>query len=180
MVLDPGFCHTRAGYAGEDVPKSVLPSSYARIGRAEKGRNLFGDEVLFPRADLEIRNYMNRDSAVEDWDMAAQIWEHMLIHRLSPDKLVPPSVRNGLDGDGDGDGDVAMEDAEAAEKPMAENPVLMTEPAWNSAKAREKSIELAMEGWGRAGVLVRAHAGGGGLRGRQGVGRGGGRGRGQR
>ncbi len=144
VVLDPGYCLTRAGYAGEDVPKCVLPSSYAHIGKDEKARTLFGDEVLFPRLDLELRNYMNRDSTVEDWDMASQIWEHMLIHRLSPEKKVPPSVRNGNEGDGD----VAMEDVEAAEKPLAENPVLMTEAAWNSPKAREKSIELAMEGWG--------------------------------
>jgi actin-related protein 4 len=173
-VLDAGYCHTRAGFAGEDVPKSVLPSFYGSVN----GRRFFGDECLIPRPDFETKNYMSRsESVVEDWDAATAIWEHMLIKRLQPDRPTPAS-KNGLN-DPDGEGDVAMEDAdnnitapnpeseaaanpeaaadaaaaaaaeaEAAEKPLAENPLLMTEAPWNAGKAREKAIELAMESWG--------------------------------
>ncbi|KAK3335984.1 actin family [Cercophora scortea] len=145
LVLDPGYCHTRAGYAGEEMPKQVIPSFYGHID----GRDLFGDEVILPRAGFEVRNYMNRDSVVEDWEAATKIWEHLLVKRLQPERPTPAS-KNGLNvGD---DGDVAMDDGEndmdGLEKPLAESPLLMTEAPWNSAKAREKAIEIAMEGWG--------------------------------
>ncbi|KAH9892082.1 Actin/actin-like protein [Xylariomycetidae sp. FL2044] len=156
LVLDAGYCHTRAGFAGEDVPKSVLPSFYGRLKSSNADsttttyRQLFGDECLIPRAGLDIQNYMSRsESVVEDWDAATNMWEHMLIKRLQPDKETPPS-KNGLnDPAADGEGDVAMEDTvEDAEKPLAESPLLMTEAPWNSGKAREKAIEIAMENWG--------------------------------
>ncbi|KJZ71528.1 Actin-related protein 4 [Hirsutella minnesotensis 3608] len=149
LVLDPGYCSTRAGFAGEDVPKSILPSFYGRIG-GDPPRDVFGDECLIPRADFEVRNYMNRDSVVEDWDIAGKIWEHMLIKRLQPERPTHPS-KNGLNDDAkeqDGEGDVAMEEAEAQEKPLQENPLLMTEAPWNTPKAREKAIEIIMENWG--------------------------------
>ncbi|KAF7537090.1 hypothetical protein G7054_g3958 [Neopestalotiopsis clavispora] len=157
MVLDAGYIQTRAGFAGEDVPKSVLPSFYGSVN----GKDVFGDECLIPRADFEIKNYMSRtESVVEDWDAATKIWEHMLIKRLQPERESPPE-KNGLnDSAPDGEGDVSMEDAAATaaaasgestedqEKPLAETPLLMTEAPWNSSKAREKSIEIAMESWG--------------------------------
>ncbi|KAB5549924.1 actin-related protein 4 [Coniochaeta sp. 2T2.1] len=155
LVLDPGYFHTRAGFAGEDVPKQVIPSFYGHVD----GRDIFGDEVLIPRDGFEVRNYMNRDSVVEDWDVAAKAWEHLLVKRLQPGRPTPPS-KNGLNDDGngnggDGDGDVAMgggdDSAEVAaedmEKPLAENPVLVTEAPWNTPKAREKAVEIVMENW---------------------------------
>ncbi|KAI2616036.1 Actin/actin-like protein [Hypoxylon sp. NC1633] len=153
LVLDAGYCHTRAGFAGEDVPKAVIPSFYGSIktgdGDAASFRDLFGDEYLIPRANLEVKNYMSRsESIVEDWDAATKIWENVLIKRLQPDQSTHPS-KNGLnDPFQDDEGDVAMEDVEEQEKPLAENPLLMTEAPWNSGKAREKAIEIAMENWG--------------------------------
>ena len=103
-----------------------------------------------PRENLEVRNYMNKDSVVEDWDVASKIWENMLVKRLQPEKQTPPA-KNGLNDDPkeqDGEGDVAMDDAEQQEKVLAENPLLMTEAPWNSPKDREKAIEIIMENWG--------------------------------
>ncbi|KAF5599778.1 actin 4 [Fusarium denticulatum] len=154
LVLDPGYCYTRAGFAGEDVPKSILPSFYGHT-TGDSPKDLFGDECLIPRPDFEVRNYMNKDSVVEDWDVAARIWENMLVKRLQPERQTPPS-KNGLNDDPkaegqDGEGDVAMDDADAAEsaeKPLGENPLLITEAPWNTPKAREKAIEIIMENWG--------------------------------
>lgn len=185
LVLDPGYCSTRAGFAGEDVPKCVLPSFYGHVG----GRDIFGDEVMIPREGFEVRNYMGRDSVVENWDVAPRLWEHMLVKRLQPDRAhllgrtpvlakPKPADAPATNGSGekpaDGEGDVAMEDAAAAttttaaaaataaeaaeaeaestedmlETALGENPLLMTEAPWNPTKAREKAIEIAMEGWG--------------------------------
>lgn len=155
-MLDPGYCNTRAGFAGEEMPKQVIPSFYVH----HNGRDLFGDEVITPRAGFEVRNYMSRDGVVEDWDAATRLWEHVLVGRLQPPRATPPS-KNGLNivaDDGDvemGEGDApapttAPDDdaADALEKPLAENPLLMSEAPWNSPKAREKAIEVCMETWG--------------------------------
>jgi actin-related protein 4 len=44
--------------------------------------------------------------------------------------------------------DVDMDNLDNMEKPLDDSPLLMTEPGWNSTKAREKYIEIAMEEWG--------------------------------
>lgn len=93
---------------------------------------------------------MNKDSVVEDWDVATNIWENMLVKRLQPEKQTSPA-KNGLNDDvkeQDGEGDVAMEEAELQEKSLQENPLLMTEAPWNTPKSREKAIEIIMENWG--------------------------------
>lgn len=154
-MLDPGYCLTRAGFAGEDSPKAILPSSY--VHTPSPPRDNFGDEYFVPREGLEVRNYMSRDSVVEDWDAATRLWEHVLLRRLHAPRASPPS-KNGLNDDekkdGEGDVDMKMEGegaappAEDEEKPLAENPLLMTEAPWNAGKAREKAAEVIMEGWG--------------------------------
>ncbi|KAK8103820.1 actin-like protein 4 [Apiospora kogelbergensis] len=159
LVLDAGYCQTRAGFAGEDVPKSVLPSFYGSIkdtNAASGSRNVFGEDYIFARPDFEVKNYMSRtESIVEDWDTAVQMWESMLLDRLQPERRQTQPSKNGLNDGADGEGDVSMEDAatsaenaENAEKPLAESPLLMTEAPWNQGKAREKAIEIAMENWG--------------------------------
>ncbi|KAK8064805.1 actin 4 [Apiospora phragmitis] len=159
LVLDAGYCQTRAGFAGEDVPKSVLPSFYGAIkdtSAASGSRNVFGEDFIYARPDFEVKNYMSRtESVVEDWDTAVQVWESMLLERLQPERRQTQPSKNGLNDGADGEGDVSMEDAatsaenaENAEKPLAESPLLMTEAPWNQGKAREKAIEIAMENWG--------------------------------
>ncbi|KAI1433864.1 chromatin remodeling and histone acetyltransferase complexes subunit putative [Xylaria sp. CBS 124048] len=155
LVLDAGYCHTRAGFAGEDVPKSILPSFYGSIKKSNTDsttityQDAFGDDCLYPRKDLEVKNYMSRtESVVEDWDTATKMWEFMLIKRLQPDRVVSLGRNRVNDPATDGEGDVAMEDIENQEKPLAENPILMTEAPWNTGKAREKALEIAMENWG--------------------------------
>lgn len=100
--------------------------------------------------NMDVRNPFNSESVVEDWDTAAKLFEYTITSRLTGVSQTPAS-KNGLNDpskDEDGDGDVAMEGIEDLEKPMAENPLLMSEPAWNPSKAREKSMEIAFEDWG--------------------------------
>lgn len=156
MILDPGSFTTRAGFAGEDTPKSVLPTSYVVLSSGEK---LYGENAIhLPRPGAEIRNPYNADGIVEDWETAARLWEFSITSRLTGPRPTPPS-KNGLnDGNGtssdekkDGDGDVnmeaEMEEMDEQERVLSENPLLMSEPAWNPSKAREKTMEIAMEDW---------------------------------
>jgi actin-related protein 4 len=145
LVLDPGWLNTRAGFAGEDVPKSVIPTHY---GITSDQKVLYGDSAIHtPLTGLDIRNPMGKDGTVEDWDAAAKLWEYAITSRLTSFK---PSSAINIDEKTDKpvDVDADMEALEDTEKPLEENPLLMTETAWNPAKSRERAIEIAMESWG--------------------------------
>lgn len=145
LVLDPGSFYTRAGFAGEDVPKSVVSSYYGAVGDGQ--RPLFGDNAIHtPKPNVEIRNPMGKDGTVEDWDVATKLFEYSITSRLTSWKPSNPAT-NGLN-DPSTDIDVNMEVVDENEKALEEHPLLMTETGWNSAKNREKSIEIAMESWG--------------------------------
>lgn len=88
---------------------------------------------------------MNKDGIVEDWDTAEQLWKYAITSRLTSFKQADPRT-NGLN-DKPEDMEVDM-DVDGQEKPLEEHPLLMTETAWNTAKSREKAIEVAMESWG--------------------------------
>ena len=166
LVLDPGYSSTRAGFAGEDVPKSVIPSHYGILPTDLGRKCLFGDNAIHtPLPHLSIGNPMASDGTVEDWDTATQLWEYAITSRLTNAKPGNP-LTNGLNDKSNGDDDIDMSDVENQEKPLEENPLLITETGWNTGKGREKGIEIAMENWGcpafwlaRTGVLAAFSAG---------------------
>ncbi|KAF2201880.1 Actin/actin-like protein [Delitschia confertaspora ATCC 74209] len=166
IVLDPGYSTTRAGFAGEDVPKSVVPSFYGVLDSGSGPRYVYGENAIHnPLAGLEIKNPWSSDGIVEDWEAASKVWEYAITSRLTGAKPTDPR-KNGLNDPSGEDMDVDMEGLEDNEKPLSDSPLLMTEPGWNSAKAREKYIEIAMEEWGtpafylaKTGVLAAFAAG---------------------
>ena len=106
---------------------------------------------------------MAKDGTVEDWNMATNLWEYAITSRLTNPRARNP-LTNGLNND-PGQYPFTDEDkatgVEELEKPLEENPLLMTETGWNSGRGREKGIEIAMESWGcpaywlaRNGVLA--------------------------
>ena len=163
LVLDPGYSTVRAGFAGEDTPKSVIPTYYAY----QNSKAIFGDHVIdLPREDVAIRNPINRDGVVEDWDIAENLFKHSFASKLTgirPNKALqqwlnePETVPNLQQ---------AMADAVDTEKCLEDHPLFMTEPSWNPVKAREKATEIAIESWGtpafylgRSGVMAAFSAG---------------------
>ncbi|KAH7138338.1 actin family [Dendryphion nanum] len=151
IVLDPGYFTTRAGFAGEDVPKSLCPSFYGVVESESNPKYLFGENAIHtPLPNLQIKNYWGSDGIVEDWETATKVWEYAITSRLTGSKPTDPS-KNGLNDGTQENGDameVDIENTENQEKPLEESPLLMTEPGWNTTKAREKAIEIAMEEWG--------------------------------
>lgn len=92
--------------------------------------------------------------------MAEKVWEYSFTSRLTGAKPGNP-FSNGLNDVPEGELPAEMEGVEANEKTLADSPLLMTECGWNPTKAREKTIEIAMEKWGtpafylaRNGVLA--------------------------
>jgi actin-related protein 4 len=124
----------------------VCPSFY---GQSSSGAYHFGENAIHaPIGGLDIKNYWGADGIVEDWDTATKLWEYAITSRLTGARPGDPT-KNGLnDGNGGDQVDVDMEATEETEKPLEDSPLLITEPGWNSAKAREKTIEIAMESWG--------------------------------
>lgn len=147
LILDPGSHSTRAGFAGEDTPKSVVPTHY---GVRPDGHRLFGENAIhLPRPDMEIRNPFDTEGLVEDWDTAARLWEYTITSRLTGARSAPTPPSPAKDENGDVSMDAGTEQMqEEQEKALAEYPLLMSEPGWNPARARERTIELAMEDWG--------------------------------
>lgn len=98
---------------------------------------------------MDIKNVMADDSTVDDWDTAAALWEYAITSRLTGMRPGNP-LTNGLNDDNKGEDQMeGIEKSETQqEKPMGESALLMTEPGWNPAKAREKGLEIAMESWG--------------------------------
>ena len=163
LVLDPGYSTVRAGFAGEDTPKSVIPTYCAVSGE----RHIFGDHVIdAPRENIAITHPMNRDGIVEDWDVAEKLFKHSFAAKLTgvrPNKalqdwLNDPSTVPNLQ--------TAMKAAVDTERCLEDHPLFMTEPSWNPPKAREKATEIAIESWGtpafymgRTGVMAAFAAG---------------------
>jgi actin-related protein 4 len=139
---------TRAGFAGEDAPKSVVPSHYGVLGSKDNQRLVFGENSIHTiMPGLEIQNPIGKDGTVEDWDTAAKVWEYAITSRLTSFKP-SPAINHDEKTDKPIDVEVEMEGMEDNEKSLEENPLLMTETAWNPAKSRERAIEIAMESWG--------------------------------
>ena len=93
--------------------------------------------------------------------MAEKVWQYSFTSRLTGQKQGNP-LENGLNDIPNGELPTEMEGVvESDEKPLSDSPLLMTESGWNPTKAREKTIEIAMENWdtpafysGRTGVLA--------------------------
>ncbi|KAF3307402.1 NuA4 histone acetyltransferase subunit [Orbilia oligospora] len=117
LVLDPGTGTTRCGFAGEDTPKTCVPTSYGIVPDPEEqkyfGKLKIGENPINSVVEgMEIRNPMS-EGIVENWEVATEIWRHCIEYRLS--------------------------------SRLEEHPLLVTEPIWNPLKKREKTTEIVFE-----------------------------------
>jgi len=161
LVLDPGYSTTRAGFAGEDIPKSVVPTYYGVKTEGDSTTLLFGENALHnPQPNVEIKNPLAdgpSEDWVTDWDTAAKVWKYAITSRLTGETN---ANSNGSNHEQNGDGDTKMDDADE-ENPLSLHPLIMSEPGKTTPRSREKIIEMAMEGWdvpafylARTGVLA--------------------------
>lgn len=113
VVLEPGSAWTRVGWSAEDSPSVSYSTNYA----TRDGKNLFGDEQTYlPRPGTDIRNPM-KNSIVEDWDTAKELWRSAL-SEMSPSRTA---------------------------EYISESPLLITEPFWNTQDNQTKQMEFALE-----------------------------------
>ncbi|CEL58128.1 Actin-related protein 4 OS=Emericella nidulans (strain FGSC A4 / ATCC 38163 / CBS 112,46 / NRRL 194 / M139) GN=arp4 PE=3 SV=1 [Rhizoctonia solani AG-1 IB] len=118
LVLDIGTSTTRAGYAGDDVPKAVFPTTFGYTTHYSGDENKevrihLGDEgVSLWRDGMEVGNPL-QNGIVYDWTPVPAIINHAINRSLHCDPT--------------------------------EHPVLMTEPAWNTQANRERMAEILFE-----------------------------------
>jgi len=123
LVLDIGTSTTRAGYAGEDTPRTVFSTTYGYIpkegaqdpitGVSLTDAQLFlGDKIHTWRAGMQATNPM-RESIIGDFSAIPQIISHALVHQMN---VNPP-----------------------------DHPVIVTEAPWNTPENRQRMAQIMFE-----------------------------------
>lgn len=86
LVIDNGTRMIKAGFAGDDCPKVILPNL---VGRRPKNASTNGSDLEdvyikyqdLPRRDLRW-NYPMENGIVTDWDTMVKVWHHMFNNEL--------------------------------------------------------------------------------------------------
>jgi actin beta/gamma 1 len=131
LVIDNGSGMCKAGFAGDEAPRSVFPSiighakhDIGMIGIEDNGP-FIGDEAQCKRGILSIQ-YPIEHGIVTNWDDMEKIWHHAFHHELR----------------------VNPED----------QPVMLTEAPMNPKMNREKMTEIMFESFGVPGMYISIQA----------------------
>ena len=116
IVIDNGSSMMKAGFAGDEAPRSIFPSIVGRIRRDITNfgyNNVFvGDEACY-MASVSALKYPIEHGIITNWDEMEMIWHHTFYNELKVDP--------------------------------AEHPVLLTDAPKNPRSNREKMIQLMFE-----------------------------------
>ncbi|KAH9007086.1 actin-like protein Arp4p [Lactarius hatsudake] len=134
LVLDIGSSTLRAGYAGDDTPKAIIPTSYgfvpvtrdADVSMTEAGAET---EPAPPREESKL--YIGQQHGPSVWREDMQIGNPMSEGLITDFKPVSSLIRHALK-------DVLRCKPE-------DHPILVTEPAWNTPANRERMAEIMFE-----------------------------------
>eukprot|EP01100_Stratorugosa_tubuloviscum_P015080 TRINITY_DN8463_c0_g1_i1.p1 TRINITY_DN8463_c0_g1~~TRINITY_DN8463_c0_g1_i1.p1 ORF type:complete len:418 (-),score=177.42 TRINITY_DN8463_c0_g1_i1:181-1434(-) len=136
LVLDTGSLNIKAGFAGEEAPKAIFPSSLGVIKR--KGNFLNIDEtnlesqssnnyyigpssVYFRRDEMEIESPF-QNGLISDWDLIERLWSYTISTALHSDPR--------------------------------EHPILLSEPTHNTKQIRERTTEIFFEKFQVPGFFI--------------------------
>ncbi|OCH93616.1 actin-like protein Arp4p [Obba rivulosa] len=133
LVVDIGSSSIRAGYAGDDTPKAIVPTTYGFTEESPSANEDIkmseaneGEETEKPRVNLYIGQ--NGPSLWRENMEVSNPMQNGLIVDFNP---ISPLISHCLN--------------DVMRCNPSEHPVLVTEPAWNTQENRERMAEIMFE-----------------------------------
>ncbi|KAI0676897.1 actin-like protein Arp4p [Trametes maxima] len=137
LVIDPGTSSLRAGYAGDDAPKAIVPSAFGYVEEpaasngdvtmGEAGASE-GEQPQAPKPKVKLHIGQNGPSL---WRSGMQVGNPMHDGLVQNFDSIPPLINHAL--------------TEVMRCNASEHPVLVTEAPWNTPANRERMAEIMFE-----------------------------------
>ncbi|KAK7060305.1 Actin-related protein 4 [Paramarasmius palmivorus] len=133
LVLDIGSSTVRAGYAGDDSPKAIIPTDYGYIPTQSDGditMNESGEGSENTNTQKGAKSFVG-EAGPSLWRAGMHVGNPMndgLIQDFGP---IPALIRHALE--------------DSMHVNPKEHPILVTEPAWNTPENRERMAEIMFE-----------------------------------
>ncbi|KYQ91386.1 actin [Tieghemostelium lacteum] len=104
IVIDNGSYYTKAGFAGDDAPRSIFPTivgmkknNYNNSGHQKIVNSIglkdsyIGDEVLSKKRFLDLY-YPIEYGEITDWDKMEKLWKHIFVNELRVESSEHPLI----------------------------------------------------------------------------------------
>lgn len=131
LVVDIGSSTLRAGYAGDDTPKAIIPTSYGFIPQ-NSGSDVAMSDTGEPQEPAPVENKMYiGQHGPSIWREGMHIGNPIKDGMINDFAPIHPLLDHVF--------------REVMRVDPREHPVLVTEPAWNTAANRERMAEIMFE-----------------------------------
>ncbi|KAF5388200.1 hypothetical protein D9615_000199 [Tricholomella constricta] len=126
LVVDIGSSSLRAGYAGDDTPKAIIPTTY---GYHDTG----GDEEMEVEgsATQKRRSLYIGQNGPSMWRQGMEVANPIVDGLINDFSVIPPLIEHAL--------------MDVMRCTPSEHPILVTEPTWNTPANRERMAEIMFE-----------------------------------
>ncbi|KAF8204956.1 actin-related protein Arp4p [Pholiota molesta] len=132
LVIDIGTSSLRAGYAGDDTPKAIIPTSYGYhpaqpdtdVNMSDNPENAAADKPKFRKIYLG-------QSGPSVWREGMEIGNPVVDGLIQDFHPIKPLIDHALN--------------KVMRVNPSEHPILVTEPTWNTTANRERMAEIMFE-----------------------------------
>ncbi|KNC50847.1 actin superfamily protein [Thecamonas trahens ATCC 50062] len=151
LVLDIGSSTTRIGFAGEDTPKSVMPSCVGARVEPAKASGAVGSSASANEAAMDLEDPVHHSGAGKSRYIVGS--GALCVSR--PHVELTPIMHHGLITDWEGTQAILNHAfTSVLQVDPSQHPLLFTESVFNTRSAREKLTELAFETYGAPAYFV--------------------------
>jgi len=133
LVIDIGTSSLRAGYAGDDTPKAIIPTSYGYHKPSQDSDVTMTDAVDGSDVGNKpkyVQVYMGHEGP-SIWREGMEIGNPLKDGLISDFGPIPDLIREAV--------------VRNLRCDLTEHPILVTEPAWNTPANRERMAEIMFE-----------------------------------